>query len=313
MTDSEYTRREPLVDSILWKMPYGRGLWEAIKNYPREWVIWFNSMVDMYEFTCDGDWWLYVESLLPAVGDMFLVLLEFGWDDIARGFLRPTGLRARPTFRMARRAARRLKFEIPEIGELIGRNLPGAKIIKGRNVGGFQRFLWKADSLAQQALWYWLLVDIVKDFGYQYISTVYTSRRCHFGQNCQWVHEIDGGGFGWSSGWRTLPLDVWMHPRPECVNSVGSTFWLPAGAKWIVGCGPIKNDFGLKPMWRIRIWDDLHSRELKRSAWYGPYPPHEDPAWVSVTIPYMSAYALQIQIDNPGTFGVEWLFSGMHW
>lgn len=183
------------LQGIVRQLPYGPGLWESVRAWPNETVSQLNTIVQFVSFDCDGDWLVYVETLLPAMGELFIALLDFGWDDVARGFLRPSGIRARWKFRKGnkkgkaqRRKKSKFKFEIPEIGELIGKNLPLAGLVKGRKVGNAQRWFWRIDGWAQRVLWYWLVVDISKDFVYNWSTGILRHERC-------WMNQA-----GWFTG-----------------------------------------------------------------------------------------------------------------
>jgi hypothetical protein len=132
---------------------------------------------------------------------MFLVLLDFGWDDVARGFFRPAGIRTRWKFRPGKAGQKKKRFEIPELGESIGKRLPGARFFRGRRVGPFWRWFWRIDGLAQRALWYWLLADIGVDFVYNWTTGIFRHERC-------W--RTDAGWFQGGPGLLSSPCNgVW--------------------------------------------------------------------------------------------------------
>jgi uncharacterized protein YaiE (UPF0345 family) len=147
-----------------------------------------NTVIDYAESDCNPDWEVYVETLFPALGQALLVLLTFGLDDVLRGYLRPGGGRGfgglgrasrrlrRPT--RAQRARGLLRGGIPEIGELVGKNLPGAQTLAGRNVGSAEKFLWRVDGLAQRGLWYWMVADVLEDFSINWTTALYESGQC---------------------------------------------------------------------------------------------------------------------------------------
>jgi len=147
-----------------------------------------NAVVDYFESDCNPDWHLYVETLFPAAGTAVLALLEFGLDDILRGYFRPAGGRgfgglgrASRRYRSptkAQRARGLLKGGIPELGEMTGRKLPGAKLVQARKVGNAEKFLWKVDGLAQRGLWYWMVADILEDFTVNWTSGLMRSKGC---------------------------------------------------------------------------------------------------------------------------------------
>lgn len=199
------------LNSLLYQLPYGPGLWDSIRRWPNSALGRINVITKFLSFDCGADWFVYVETLLPAAGELFLVLIDFDWDDIARGFFRPAGIRARRKMRNRKRKKKRFKFELPEIGELIGKNIPGAKFVKGRRVGTLGRWFWRIDGIAQRFLWYWLVVDMTIDFFYNWSTGIMTHKRCVMSGDA-WM--IGGPGFlsiipngGWRRSGLPLPYE----------------------------------------------------------------------------------------------------------
>lgn len=186
------------VHDVLYSMPYGLGLWEAVAAWPSVMQGRANTVVEFFDFSCSGDWYVYLETLVPPVGNLFLALLDFGWDDVVRGYFRPVGLRARWKFRPAGKKGKRPKLEIPEIGELIGSHLPGSKWFKGLKLATPLRWLWRIDGIAQRALWYWMVVDLAADFVATWTTGLFTNQRC-------WAS--DGGWCFGGKGAQSWPAD----------------------------------------------------------------------------------------------------------
>ena len=166
------------LNPVLYNMPYGLGLWKNIQRWPNEAYYKVNTITRIASFDCDGDFYLLVETLLPAAGQLALVLLDFGWDDVARGFFRPAGIRSRFKFRWGSRFKGKFLHKLPELGEEVGKRIPGARIFKGLNAKGGWRWFWRIDALAQRALFYWMLADIVVDFGYTWTTGIIRHERC---------------------------------------------------------------------------------------------------------------------------------------
>ena len=207
---------DKIQDTIIWNMPYGKGFWLALAEWPAEFAYTLNTVIRLVSFDCNGTWVVFVDTLKPAAGEMAIALLSFGWDDVARGFLRPSGIRARHRLGRRgrkgghRRARRGIKIfdKIPEIGEWIGKHLPGATIVRGRNVGGFQRWLWTIDGVLQRGVFYWMMVDVISDFGYAWLLGIMRHEACWtVGEG--WAQ----GGPGWISF--SAGQDVMIgYPRP---------------------------------------------------------------------------------------------------
>ena len=147
-----------------------------------------NAIVDFAEYGCFPHWTVWVDTLFPALGNMVLQLLDFGVGDILRGYFRPSNLRGvggltrapvrgRP-IKQPRRAGRIPRPAVPEIGNSIGKKLPGAQFFANRKVTGLERYFWNVDFAAQRVLWYWLLADITEDFVVNWTTAIMESEAC---------------------------------------------------------------------------------------------------------------------------------------
>lgn len=176
------------LSGLVRQLPYGPDLWSAVRRWPDSAVGRLNTVTALWEFSCNAEntdkWIVLAETLLPAVGELWLGMVGFDWDDIARAFFRPTGLRFRYKMRDGKKKSKKTKlqkawnFLFPEIGELVAAKLPLARFVKGRKVGNAQRWLWVVDGVAQRALYYWLLVDLGIDFAYNTSSSLIKNPRC---------------------------------------------------------------------------------------------------------------------------------------
>jgi len=99
-----------------------------------------------------------------------------------------------------KRKKRRFCFEIPEIGEIIGKNLPGAKAIKGRKVGVAWRWFWRIDAIAQRVLYYWMLVDVLADFSYAWSTGIFRHELC-WQRDKGWIKGRSWVAFPGSAKW----------------------------------------------------------------------------------------------------------------
>src|SRR3546814_3052744 len=61
---------------------------------------------------------------------------------------------------------------IPGLGEIIGKNLPGAEDVSSRKVSDGVKTLWIVDGQLQRLLYFWMIRDLVTDFAYDWISGV---------------------------------------------------------------------------------------------------------------------------------------------
>jgi hypothetical protein len=212
-----------------------------------------NTITEFVEFSCGDDWFVYVETLLPAVGHLFIVLLDFGWDDVARGFLRPAGIRSRFKFRdgdgdskkKKKKKGKGKKFEIPEIGEEIGKRLPGARLLKGRKVGSLSKWFWRIDGIAQRFLWYWLVVDLTIDFFYIWSTGIMKHERC-WRSDAGWF-QGGPGLLGWPADGVAVPAGAPMPQRSGGAEPPGGVpLIIPPGRSGhvIFSLGEVESIFG---------------------------------------------------------------------
>lgn len=175
-----------------------------------------NAIIDFYESDCRPSWDVYVKTLFPALGTLVIAFLSFGLSDILRGYFRPTGTRGfgflnrgrrvktgRPRTRLGRYLG---KIKIPEIGNLIGKKLPGATFFRGLPVGNKMNWFWSVSDVFARAGLYWLIADITEDFVINWTTALYHSPECANpkASHCSYRIPPAIGGFG-GGGWQILP------------------------------------------------------------------------------------------------------------
>lgn len=126
---------------------------------PPDYETQVNTIIDFWSNPCDAPWHVYLRTLWPVLGQLFIILVDTDELDLLRAYLRPRqGLTRGANRKKGRR--RGLNRGIPDTPELIAKYLPGREAIAGRNVGGNEQFLWTIDGVIQRGLWYWLVVDL---------------------------------------------------------------------------------------------------------------------------------------------------------
>lgn len=135
------------------------------------------AIIKYFQNPCDAPWTVYFETAGPALGEAVLTLLDFGFDDVVRGALRPGGLRSNRHGRRGRRGGG-LSKAIPEVGELLGAMIPGQKNRKARRTSNGVKNLWLLDGVIQRVLWYWLVADVTVTFAFNWTSAILESRFC---------------------------------------------------------------------------------------------------------------------------------------
>ncbi|MDT7949426.1 MAG: hypothetical protein RQ897_13895 [Thermoflexus sp.] len=194
-----------VVEQIPYTIPWWQRLFKSWERAPERYYRRLNTIVDMFEWYCQDHALVYIQTMLPALGGAVLALLSFDWDDVARGFLRPSGPYARKSLVFDPRKAK-WEWEIPELGEEIGKRIPGAKLIKPSKIWGKTRFLWVIDGLIQRVLYYFLIIDIVTEFLYNWSSAVlralsecgaayYARYGCYGDSGTEGWHQLLLGGF----------------------------------------------------------------------------------------------------------------------
>lgn len=147
-----------------------------------------NAIVDFKEYGCYPNWTVWVDTLWPCLGQAFIALFDFGIGDILRGYFRPThirgagGLTRKPVRKRRARAGKRdIVRRIstpPEIGNSIGKSLPGSTFFRARKVTGAERLVWTIDMGFQRLFWYWLVIGIVSEFIQCWSSAIMKSEAC---------------------------------------------------------------------------------------------------------------------------------------
>lgn len=165
---------------VPYTIPYWQSIFRQLRLEPWRWFRRLNTIVDFFEWSCDVPFVLYVELMLPALGEAVLTLLEFDWDDVLRGALRPYGPAGRKSL-VFDPLKRKWQFELPELGEEIGKRIPGARFIKANKFWAKTRFLWIIDSAIQRVFYYWLIADVLGDFLYNWTSGILRHPRCQEG------------------------------------------------------------------------------------------------------------------------------------
>ncbi len=154
-----------------------------------------NYIIDFWVDPCHAPVIVYIELLRDPLADAVLTWFTFGLTDVLRGYVRPSkalggtsfnrrGKEKKPKTKFSR-AVNRLKnvaYEVPgvgdDLGNWIGKNLPGAHEIKGRSIGQGELLFWTIDDLAQRALLALLIADIAVDFLYEWATLVAETEYC---------------------------------------------------------------------------------------------------------------------------------------
>lgn len=178
------------------------------------------SIIDQVNYTlkitedpCHGPPWIvHMELAGPPLGTAIITMLTFGWDDVARGYFRPRGLHRGKGARRGPRGTGRLHRlgrafrNVPGIGDdpgdIIGRHLWGSKVAKGRAIRSFEKVAWLIDNKLQRALFWWLVIDVVEEFWYDWTSLLMASEFCTRAFGASLYMTGPGGSFPALGSWR---------------------------------------------------------------------------------------------------------------
>jgi len=147
-----------------------------------------NTVIDFFEYGCYPHWTVWAKTLVPVLGHAVVQVFGFGVGDILRGYFRPTNLRGvggmtrvpiRGEKGKAGKKGKLRRFaEPPEIGNEIGKKLPGSEMIRARKVTGAEEFFWVIDTKVERALWWWLVADVTDDFVTNWSTAIVESEAC---------------------------------------------------------------------------------------------------------------------------------------
>lgn len=147
-----------------------------------------NAIVDFVEYGCYPNWTVWASTLVPVLGTAIIQVFSFGVGDILRGYFRPTNLRGLGGFtrvpvrgekgKAGKKGKLKRFSEPPEIGNEIGKKLPGSEMIRGRKVTGAEEVFWVVDTKVERVLWWWLIADVTDDFITNWTTAIMESEAC---------------------------------------------------------------------------------------------------------------------------------------
>jgi len=186
-----------------------------------------NFVVDAWSEPCEAPWYIYVQLAKPVALTAFLALLEFGWGDVARGYFRPKGLGRRTGKRKGKRNHRLPAF--PEIGNTLGKQLPGADQASGLKWGACGRFLWRIDTALQAGLFGWLIADITSEAAYNFSSLLYETRWCAASAKGRFSYRTIGMGAIPNNTWKVAGFGTEDYENSPPIWFFNSGFSGPKG------------------------------------------------------------------------------------
>lgn len=162
-------------------------------------IVDINILTGYWDNRCESTWTVYIETTYMASKNLILSLLAFGLDDVIRGYFRPVAQRKWRHGRKGRKA-RRVKFRIPETGEIVAKMIPGQEAVAGRWVDGGTKWLWQVDTVLQKYLYIVMIHELINDFWMDFQTGIITSPDSDCG-NLARTYMRGSGGEPISLGW----------------------------------------------------------------------------------------------------------------
>ena len=232
-----------------------------------------NTIEEIWEMDCEGDWVLYVKTALVGVGSGLYLLLTPSLDEVLENYLEPkpgrrkgdgAGNRGRdrlPVHPGQRRVFFRGGF--PDIDQAIASMLPGRNVFAGRQVGPGEWLFWTSINTADRIAWYWLLAEATETFATKWISGLAESGRCSqladgYLQTRTPVRNGDPGGVMWTNvnnNTNTIAKEMKVSNNGETKLKLDSTVAHQFAA--VDGAFTVTNNNPTEPatrVLRLRIW-----------------------------------------------------------
>jgi len=264
-----------------------------------------NYVIKSWTQPCEAPWYIYVETLFPALLEAFITLMLFGWDDVARGYFRPPQKRgSRHRRRGKKRKPRPLR--IPEWGEEIGKRLPGSKKARGRKYSQAGLTLWAIDSALQRGLFWWLVADVTIDLAYNWTSLLYET---------EWCKGTAAGRFSYHTDELNVrPPNIFFNAHYNVEDyEFGPPFWLHT--KGVTGAVPchVSAAMQLKPTVggvaptaiQIRIVDDFTNLPYFNNGPNAPEDTNDVVVIVGGELPAFTAFRVQIYFEGSAQIHFE--------
>lgn len=199
-----------------------------------------NQIVRFIEDPCEAPWIVYLELAREPAKQALLTWVTFGLNDVMRGYFRPKGVRGRRHGRGRGKGGARAGFlarglrRIPgigdDVGDFIGKRLPGAKELKQRHVSQGVKNMWFVDGVLQRGLWWWLVIGLTTDFLFEWTTLLQQTEFCmRTNQDGLYSKGVPGGALaiqGWIAQAGLIEQRNWGHAA-----QVGPNFFLGAG-RW---------------------------------------------------------------------------------
>lgn len=148
----------------------------------------YNAIIDIWEIDCQGQWIVWVQTGLIAVGHALWLILTPSIEEILESYLQPKsgrrgGRRGRSGERERRvnpSGQRRVFFGggVPDLDNMIADSIPGREIIAGRRLAPGEFIFWTGVQVLDRVAWQWLLLEATQTFATEWQSGLMKSEKC---------------------------------------------------------------------------------------------------------------------------------------
>lgn len=270
---------------------------------PPTYIDKVNAVVKFWQNPCDAKLIVYAETALVPAGGLLLLFLSAGMDDVIRGYARPKGISKRWKRRRGKKGKLRF-FGIPDLGNWVGTQLAGAEIAKGRHISQGVKNLWIVDGVLQRGLWYWLIIDGLSDFLYEWSTALNKTEFCQDAGRQRMVALGTGGGLIAILDWQALLCPFVESITPPLTWNV-STGSLDVGIYDVTTAVFFKNTGFLPQKVQCGIFEDpLFNKPLALSEKVQVDPGFEGQCVTSVVVAGPGQYTVGWRNDFGGTTGL---------
>lgn len=160
----------------------------AVPRPPENLIQVGNNVVRWWSDPCDAPVTVYMESFFQAIFPVIVEYYSFDAKSMITAFFRPA--RHIQQYRSGKKGKRGPKSNRPppsgllrkladfDLGNEIGKRLPGARDIRARHVNFLTGQLWILEGFIERVLYWMMIVDLVKQFIYSWTSMLYQTEYC---------------------------------------------------------------------------------------------------------------------------------------
>lgn len=272
-----------------------------------------NAVTNFVEYGCYPHWTVWVDTFWKPAGILVIQLFGFGWGDVLRGYFRPTNIRGIggrtrvPTRgkknKPGKKGGGRRIPRPPEIGNEIGKALPGSTFFQGRKVTGLERRLWIIDMGFQRIAWWWLVADVTENFVTNWTTAIMESEACRRPDTFNMKAHKDGPQVMFAGTWsRIFAWTTDYESDGIHWDALAGALTIPADSKAQItyyarthASAPYTNDGG-----QIRINNGgVHSGTDKETIW--PVNADDEPQLPTMTATILGPRVVTFDVFPHGT------------